>query len=370
MQFGVLKEEEIFNRIDLVKNQGGSRLATSIDKLDATLYESLRISIKPRKKNTSTATVATNETDNAPVVEPTATPFNVNKIVAKTLNGHRDEIVALTFLHGGDALASLSGEGELRLWDTITGLPLHKPVKAKQIVGAIDGSADGQRLVWSIGDKAFIYDIKSKVVVAQLPQHDGNIRHVSYSPKGNLLATVTGGRTLYVWDTSTWASVYKKSGMKGDINDVEFSKNGRLLALSDSNGEIKIFSAANGGELASFFGKSEGEEVLALAYSPDGHWLASSGPEQFLKLWDTGIEVKDKTLGNVLGSLNKLQFSSDSKWILATGQDASIQIWDVSKGEMVKKLEAPHKAISSFALSPKGDVIAVGGTDHKISLWR
>jgi serine/threonine protein kinase len=370
VQFGVLKEEDIFNRIDAAKKQGGSRLATSIDKLDATLYESLRISIKPRKNNVTTAPVSPAEPDKALAAKQTVFPFDINKTVSKTLNGHQDEIIALAFLHGGDALASLSGEGELRLWDTITGLPLHKLGAAKQIVGAIDGSADGQILVWSIGDKAFIYDIEKKIVIAQLPQHDGNIRHISYSPKGDLLATVTGSRMLYVWDTSTWKSVYKKGDMKGDINAVEFSKNGRLLALSDSNGEIKIFSATNGGELAGFFGKSEGEEVLALAYSPDGHWLASSGPEQFLQLWDTGIEVKDKTLNNVAGSLNKLQFSSDSKWILATGQDSSIQIWDVSKGEMKKILTAPHKSISSFALSPKGDVIAVGGSDHKISLWR
>ncbi|MFV1997051.1 MAG: protein kinase [Acidiferrobacterales bacterium] len=370
VRFGVLDEEDIFNRIDAVKKQGGLRLATSIDKLDATLYESLRISIKPRKKNVTTASIGPSEPDNMQAVEQTVYPFNINKTVTRILNGHRDEVVTLAFLRGGDALASLSAEGELRLWDTVTGLPLRRPGAAKQIIGAIDGSADGQILVWSIGDQALVYDIENEAVVAQPLQHDGNIRLISYSPRGDLLATVTGNRTLYVWDTASWNMVYKKTGMKADTNAVEFSKNGRLLALSDSNGEIKIISASNGGELVSFFGKSEGEEVLALAYSPDGRWLAGSGPEQFLKLWDTGIEVKDKILGNVPGSLNKLQFSSDSKWILATGQDADIQIWDVSKGEMAKRLKAPHKSISSFALSPKGDIIAVGGGGNKISLWR
>jgi len=370
VRLGALDEEDIFNRIDTAKKQGSLRLATSIDKLDATLYESLRISIKPRKEKVVAASISLPEPDNTRVAKQTVFPFNINKSVSKILNGHQDEVVALTFLLGGDVLASLSAEGELRLWDTSTGLPLRKPGVTRQIVGAIDGTANGQILVWSIGDKAIVYDLKNKEIVAQLPQHDGNIRQVSYSPKDDLLATVTGNRTLYVWDTDTWKLVYKKSGMKADIIAVEFSKNGRLLALSDSNGEIKIISAANGGELVGFFGKSEGEEVLALAYSPDGRWLAGSGPEQFLKLWDTGVDVKDKILSNVPGSLKKLQFSTDSKWILATGQGANIQVWDVSKGEMIKSLKAPHKAISSFALSPKGDIIAVGGRDNKISLWR
>ena len=129
-------------------------------------------------------------------------------------------------------------------------------------------------------------------------------------------------------------------------------------------------SATNGGEIARFFGKAAGEEVLALAYSPDGRWLAISGPESFMKLWDTGIEVKDKNISNVNGSLKGLRFSSDSKWLLAIGDDDRIQVWDVNKGTLARKLKSPHKAISSIAISPRGDVVAVGGSDYKISLWR
>ena len=370
VQFDVLSEDQVFDHVDGAQKEGSSRLTNAIDRLDAVLYQNLRIRIKPREKKAITRAVSVTETDEVPAVEPTVHPFDINKTVDKTLNGHRDEVVALTFLRGGDALASLSGGGELRLWDTITGQPLHKLGAAKQIVGAIDGSADGRLLVWSIGDTAFIYDVNLKTEDARLEKHDGNIRHVSFSPKGDLLATVTDNRTLYVWSTVTWKPVYKKGDMKWGINAIDFSQNGRLLALSDSNGKIKIFSAVNGGEIASFFGKAEGEEVLALAYSPDGRWLASSGPEQFLKLWDTGVEVKDKNIRNVVGSLKKLQFSSDSKWLLATGDDDSIQIWNVNMGEMIKMLRVPHSDISSFAVSPRGDVIAVGGSDHKISLWR
>ena len=370
VQFDILSEEEVFVRIDGVKKQASLRLATTIDKLDTTLYKNLRIRIKPQERKAIDPTAAVTTTDEAPIVEPKALPFDINKSIKKILNGHRDEVVALAFLKGGDALASLSGEGELRLWDTITGLPLHKLGATKQIIGAIDGSADGQLLAWSVGNTAFIHDVDRKAQIARLVQHDGNIRHISYSPKGKLLATVTDNKTLYVWNTETWKLVYKKSGMKWGINAIDFSQNGQLLALSNSHGEIKIYLAANGGEITSFFGKAEGEEVLALSYSPDGHWLASSGPDQFLKLWDTGIEIKDKNISNVVGSLKKLQFSSDSKWLLATGEDPSIQIWDVNKGELIKTLRVPHNAISSFAISPRGDVIAVGGSDHKISLWR
>lgn len=370
IQFDVLSEDQVFNRIDAVKKEASSRLVAAIDRLDATLYQNLRIHIKPQEKKVITQIVTVTNADETQVAKPMVIPFDINKTVNKTLNGHRDEVVALTFLRGGDVLASLSGAGELRLWDTITGLSLHKLGAAKQIVGAIDGSADGQLLVWSIGETAFIHDVTRKTEVARLEKHDGNIRHVSFSPRGDLLATVTDNKTLYVWNTATWKPVYKKSGMKWGINAIDFSQNGRLLALSDSNGKITIYSTTNGGEIAGFFGKAEGEEVLALDYSPDGRWLASSGPDQFLKLWDTGIEIKDKNISDVVGSLKKLQFSSDSKWLLATGEDADIQVWDVSKGEMIKTLKSPHSAISSFAISPRGDVIAVGGSDHKISLWR
>jgi len=368
IQFNLLSEEQVFERLEGVKTESSSRLATGIDNLDATLYKNLRIHIKPQKKKVATpAPVVADET---PVVAPRAPTFNINKSVAKTLIGHRGEVIALVFLQGGNALASLGSEGEVRLWDTITGLPLHRLGVENKIVGAIDASPDGQQLAWSIDNTVFIHDVDKKKETARITEHDGNVRHVRYSPRGDLLATVTDNKMLHVWNTATWRAVFKKEATRRDITDIKFSQNGRLLALSDTNGEIRIFSATNGGEIARFFGKAEGEEVLALSYSPDGHWLASSGPDQSVKLWDTGIEVKDKNLSNVVGSLKKLQFSPDSKWLLAIGEKANIQIWDVGTGKMSKTLKTPHQAISSFAASPGGDVIAVGGTDHKISLWR
>lgn len=368
VQFEVLREEEIFNRFDRAKNAGRLRVLTAIDEMDAVLYKNLRISIKPRDKKTIAADVATAEADQVKVAPPP--PFDINKTINKTLRGHRDEVIALAFLQGGSALASLSGEGDLRLWDTLKGVLLYKLGASKQIVGAIDGYSDGKLLAWSVGDTAYIHDIENKTEIARLENHDGNIRHIRYSPGGKLLATVTGNKTLYVWNTETWKQVYQKTNLKWDTNAIEFSQNGQLLALSDSGGDIKIYLAANGADIASFASVSEGEEMLALAYSPDGHWLASSGPTEFLKLWDTGIDRKDKSIRNVGGTLRKLKFSADSKWLLATGDDASVKIWDVNKGEMIKTIKVPHKTITSFAISPRGDVIAVGGSDSQISLWR
>lgn len=366
VQFNLLSEEQVFENIDGAKKESSSRLGATIDRLDAILYKNLRIRIKPQKKKVP----APARVDETPAVAPKTIPFNIDKTVAMMLNGHRDEVVALAFLRGGDALASLGAEGEVRLWDTVTGLPLHKLGVNNQIVGAINASPDGQQLAWSVGNTVFIHDVSKKEEVARLAGNDGNVRYVRYSPRGDLLAIVTDNKTLHVWSTATWKLQHKKEAMQRDITAMEFSQNGRLLALSDSNGEIRIVSAKNGGEIARFFGKAAGEEVLALAYSPDGRWLAISGPEQFMKLWDTGIEVKDKNISNVDGSLKRLRFSSDSKWLLAIGDDDRIQVWSVNKGTLARKLKSPHKAISSIAISPKGDVVAVGGSDYKISLWR
>lgn len=368
VQFDVISEPELFDRIDALRKDVSRRAINSVEALDAGMYKKWGIRIKPKKQQ---ATPVASTVPAEPVlVAKDLAPFKLEKAVVHTLTGHRAEIMSFALLHSGDTLASLDAEGRVRLWDTVTGLPLHRLGRASQIVGAIAAAPDGKQLAWSVGATVSLHDIDSKTETGTFAEPDGNVHHIAYSPNGALLATVTDNRLVSVWRLPERTLVHRMEALSDDILAITFSANGRLLATADAHGEIRIVSATNGAEIARFFGWRENEEIVALAYSPDGHWLASSGPTAFLKLWDTGIDVNDRQFAQVPGALHALRFSPDSKWLMAMSDRNSIQIWDVSTGKLAREIKGGEPELTAFALSANGEVMVTGSADNKVRIWR
>jgi len=369
VQFEVISEPELFDRIETFRINTASNVNAGIDQLDATLYDKWGLRIKPRKSATAANAAPTEPQDQvAALVE--IPPFKLDKAISHTLKGHRADVVSFAFLRAGKALASLDNAGGVRLWDTVTGVSLHRLGNASQFVRAIAASPDGSQLAWAVSQEIFLHDIDQAKNIARIRDHDGNVLSLRYSPNGQMLAAVTDNRSIYVWQMPDAKLVHRIGNLREEINTITFSPNSRLLAMADTRGEIRIVSASNGGEIAKFFGIREGESIDALAYSPDGHWLASSGPQAFLKFWDTGIEVNDRLINGVPGALKTLQFSPDSKWLLAASDGDVVQVWDVDKGELAKEFKSDHKGLTSMSIAADGQVLATAGQDKRIRLWR
>jgi WD40 repeat protein len=110
--------------------------------------------------------------------------------------------------------------------------------------------------------------------------------------------------------------------------------------------------------------------IRALAFSPDGRWLAASGGEQ-VHLWNWGMSEKVATLTGHAGRVTTAQFSPDGKRLVTASLDGTAKLWDAATGKLVATF-APgtYKTGMGVAVfSPDGRSLVTAGDDGAIRVW-
>src|SRR5262249_13973697 len=134
---------------------------------------------------------------------------------------------------------------------------------------------------------------------------------VAFSRDGRLALSAAGGfeegpgapalapdNTLRVWDGGTGAPLRRLDGFRGGIAAAAFSPDGRL-ALVAAAGRAAGGAFTPGGDFdlslwdlragrAVRVLKGHRNEVLCLAFSPDGRHAVSGGKDKVVRVWEVG----------------------------------------------------------------------------------
>jgi WD40 repeat protein len=80
-----------------------------------------------------------------------------------------------------------------------------------------------------------------------------------------------------------------------------------------------------------------------VAFSPDGHRLATASADRTVRLWnaDTGQQIGAPLIGHT-GAVNAVAFSPDGQLVAAAGDDNTVRLWPAfaSAGMLCDKLTA------------------------------
>jgi WD40 repeat protein len=313
-----------------------------------------------------------------------------------------------------------AGEPDLRgwewryLWRECRSDALSELCRYSKPVYMVAYAPDGKTLAVAGWLQPFveIWDVPGRKRIATLQTNTGHL--VAFSPRGDLLATDTTQGRINIWQAGTtnllrqithpsWARVLKFSpdgtrlaslnsqgevtvrevnrwavirrvpgpgGLGSNYGALDFSPDGKTLAIGDGEGRLRLVELETGRTILSV--TAHPEAITAVAWSPKAPILASGsgflgGP---IRLWDAD---SGKRLGVLEGHTSwitrELTFSADGKLLYSASADQTIRIWDVAQQQCLATLRGSSDEVYGLALSPDGTTLASGSKDGVVAFW-
>jgi WD40 repeat protein/serine/threonine protein kinase len=200
-----------------------------------------------------------------------------------------------------------------------------------------------------------------------LPGHRGDVYHIEFSPRGDLLASAGKDGTVRLTSTTSWEPLHTIRASFKEVNIAAFSPDGQTLATVDDEGKLKLWETASG-HLRWEIVAHKGDAVIAL-FTPDGKTVITGGRNDgFIRLWDGTTGAMQSQLHTAPPLLESAAISPDGS-ILATGGSRSIQLWRLSDLTLIGPLGAGESA-QGLAFSHDGTKIAtVDEGDRLLRIW-
>jgi WD40 repeat protein len=214
---------------------------------------------------------------------------------------------------------------------------------------------------------------------------------IAFSPDGQLLAASDVSYEIHLWRVSDAQPMLTLRAQDGWCWAVAFSPNNQTLA-SSANGTIDLWDLKTGDRYGQL--KDSSSRVFALAFSPDGRWLASGCEDHQIRVWDVRSQTLVQRLVGHTDEVRSVAFSPQSHRRgglsltthqthppLASGSyDGTLRLWDLASGDSTKIVTG--SPVWSIAFSPilvrsgqgsspqgNGQILASGHHDGSIGIW-
>ena len=288
-------------------------------------------------------------------------------------------ISAVAFSPGGQILATVTQENTVSLWDVsdlahVTRLS-SRQIGGSALVDSVAFSPDGHVLATGSDASVMLWDVSRPSRPALLGSPLAGRSPLAFSARGHLLVTHnrarTDSNTFVLWDVTAPARAVRAGQQLSGNNDaVAFSPDGHTVATTRFDGTTILWDVTDpatprqsGAPLAGHTGF-----VVSVAFSPDGRTLATGSEDKTAILWNLADAGRPVEIGKPVPAMDTVAFLRTGRALAAGATNGQVSLWDLSGTARPARIGQPLPGVSSL-LSPDGHRLAILGSDGTVTVW-
>jgi WD40 repeat protein len=339
------------------------------------------------------------------LAEPNATTSESDFHIAASLR-QNESVTNIAWSPDGNYLATANFlSRKVTVWDVNASRVVREIYGDFAYGGSIGFTSDGRYLLASVGSygddrpasSITVWDIETGKIARQIdglypdkgPSYNA-ARIFALSPDGRSLAVVGEqklGALITLYDVSDWRFMGSMSIEGETPRALAFNSDGSVLAVGTIRGQITLFDARKRQimrKIDAYQYKGFQLGVASLAFSPDGHFLASGAvhavvairntegklvnpePEDLIRIWNADDGTLAHTISSSFGAIHDIAWSSDGRYVASASADRVAKLWRPDSTAAVGLVARFKQAAFAVAFSRNGNRMAATGDNIAI----
>ena len=276
---------------------------------------------------------------------------------AMTLAGHRDAVVGAFFAADGKQIYTVGKDGGAFVWEGV--------VLDDELTDGEENEESNEELP-HLAKRAKWCTVKKHV----LKMEYAKVVCVTFQQKLGLLVVGFSNGTFGLYETPDMNNVHTLSISQNKISTVSVNASGDWLAFGSKQlGQLLVWEWQS----ETYVLKQQGHyfDLNVLDYSPNGQIVATGADDAKLKLWNSNNGFCFVTLTDHTGPVTGVKFTSNGSAVVSASLDGTVRAYDLERYKNFRTLTTPSPVqFISLALDASGQIVCAGTLDpFNIYVW-